>query len=390
MQSFEFSSTTHLVFGKDSIKGIKDLIPKGARVMMTYGGGSIKKNGVYDAVKSRVDLVCEFGGIEPNPHYETLMKGVKVAQENNIDFVLAVGGGSVVDGSKFLIAAVDYNASDNAWDMFTKWSCADPQTRDPKYKPHTHLKLGVVLTLPATGTETNDGGVVTNVSLKEKRAISDPCMYPLFSIVDPLYTYSLPMRQVRNGITDAYVHVLEQYTGHYNMGRLQDREAESLMTTLIEIAQANLVEKPEYRDRADLVFCATKALDGHLAVGVDQCWGAHMIGHELTTFYGLDHGQTLAISTPAILTKLLPFRTPKLAQYGRRVFGLEGADEEVAKKAIEKTAEFFESIGQPTHLSGYKMDGSHFKEVCDSIMVPFALGQVKDKETVLEILNLCL
>jgi len=391
MKNFVFSLPTMLHFGKDSINELRNLIPKGARVMMTYGGGSIKKNGVYDAVKKNCDLVCEFGGIEPNPHYETVMKGVALAKENNIDFVLAVGGGSVVDGSKFLIAAIDYNASDNAWDMITKWSCANPATRDPKYRPHTHVKLGVVLTLPATGTETNNGGVVTNVALKEKRAISDECMYPVFSIVDPMYTYSLPLRQVRNGITDAYVHVLEQYTGHYNLGRLQDREAESLMKTLIEIGKLNLVENPDYRDRADFVFCATKALDYHLAVGVDQCWGSHMIGHELTTFYGLDHGQTLAITTPAILTKLLPLRTPKLAQYGRRVFDLQGDnDEEIAKKAIQKTADFFESLGQPTHLSGYKMGAEHFKEVCDSILLPIALKQINTKEEVMEVLNLCL
>jgi NADP-dependent alcohol dehydrogenase len=344
---------------------------------------------VYDDVLkyAKKFIVCEFGGVEPNPHYETIMKALKVAKENKVNFVLAVGGGSVVDGAKFLIAAMDYTASDDPWDMITKWACA--KDKDPKYAPHTTVKLGVVLTIPATGTETNNGGVITNVALKQKRAIAGPDLYPQFSVVDPVYTYSLPLRQVRNGITDAFVHVLEQYTAHFEMGRLQDRQAEAIMLTLMEIAQGNLIENPAYRDRADFVWCATKALDYHLAVGIVQCWGAHMIGHEMTTFYGLDHGQTLAITAPAILRKLLLKRAPKLAQLGRRVFGLTGDNnEEVAKKAIDKIEEFFNSIGQHTHLSQYKMDDSKFKDILASISVPFANGQITDKETVLEVLKL--
>ena len=391
MLNFEYSLPTKFAFGKGSIDKIADLIPEGSRVLMTYGGGSIKKNGVYDAVKSRVKLVCEFGGIEPNPHYETIMKGVQIAKEHHVDFVLAVGGGSVIDASKFLMAAVDYTASEDPWHMVTKWACADPAERDGAYAPHTHLKLGVVLTIPATGAEANPSAVITNHARKEKRSIEHPCMMPCFAIIDPLYTYSLPARQVRNGIVDAFVHVLEFYTGHFNLGRLQDREAEALMQTLIEIAPLNLAADASYRDRADLCLCCTKALDNHLAPGIVQCWGAHKIGHEMTTFYGLDHGQTLAISTPALLKKLLPLRKQKLAQLGRRVFGLAGDDDTaVAERAIASMEAFFESVGQPTRLSAYGLDGAHFEEICDSIKIPFAIGQVRDKETVMEILNMCL
>jgi len=390
MKNFQFSLPTKLFFGEGAIKNIQEKhLLDGKRVMMTYGGGSIKKNGVYDAVKAVCTPVVEFGGIEPNPHYETCMKAVAVAKENNIDFILAVGGGSVVDGSKFICAAIDFTASDNPWDIFTKFCCAAKP--DPKFMPRTHIKLGVVLTLPATGTEMNNGGVITNVGLKQKRAFGSPDCYPVFSIVDPKYTYSLPLKQVRNGLADAFVHVCEQYLGNFHQGRYQDRESEALLSTLIEVAPLNLVEsdKLNYRDRADFVYCATRALDNYLNVGVTQCWGAHMVGHELTTFYGLDHGQTLAITLPAILKKLLPSRIPKLAQCGRRVFHLDGTDEEVAPKTIESIENFFESIGQKTRLSAYGFDKSHFEEIASTIGLPLAAdGAIKTKEDVLDILNL--
>jgi NADP-dependent alcohol dehydrogenase len=387
MNNFEFTSPTKVLFGNGSISKIVNHIPTDAKAMLIYGGGSIKKNGVYDDVMkyAKKFIICEFGGVEPNPHYETVMKALKVAKENKINFVLAVGGGSVIDGAKLLIAAMEYTISDEPWDMIAHFG-------DPKYAAHTSVKLGVVLTLPATGSETNSVAVITNVARKQKRSFNSKDLFPLFSVLDPLYTYSLSLRQVRNGITDAFAHVLEQYTAHFGMARLQDRQCEAIMRTLIDIAPGNLAEKPTYRDRADLMWCATKALDFHLGVGTVMCGGSHAIGHELTTFYGLDHGQTLAIIAPALLRKLVPKRTQKLAQMGRRVFDLSGTnDEEVAMKAIDKLEEFFRSLGQYTRLSEFKLDDSKFKEISENVRnMPFAHGDITDKETVVDILRMAL
>lgn len=351
MQNFEFRNPVKILFGKGQVAKIAAEVPAGAKVLVTYGGGSIKKNGVYaqviEALKGHV--VVEFGGTEANPVYETLMKAVEIVNREKVDFILAVGGGSVLDGTKFIAAAAKFPGE--PWDMLSK--AAPAQGAVP---------MGAVLTLPATGSEMNPMGVISRASTQEKLAAA--FCYPEFSVIDPETTFTLPPRQVSNGIVDAFAHVLEQYMTYPANAPLQDRFAESILTTLIEEGPKTLANPTDYESRANLCWCATMALNGLIAVGVPQDWTTHMIGHEITAFTGLDHGQTLAIVFPGTLAARKEQKRAKLLQYAARVWGIKaGTEDERIDAGIGKTRAFFESLGVKTHLKDYGVEPTVVKKI---------------------------
>lgn len=343
MFNFSFHNPTRVVFGEGQIKDISRLIPAGSKVMLTYGGGSIKQNGVYQQVMAALKdfSVLEFAGIEPNPRYETLQKAVALVQEQQIDFLLAVGGGSVVDGTKYIAAAACF--AGDGWDILAK-----------KARVKAAVPMGCVLTLPATGSESNSFAVITKHCTQEKLSFGSPLVYPQFAILDPTVTYSLPPKQIANGVVDAYVHVMEQYLTYPVGAMVQDRFAEGLLQTLLEIGPKVLEQPQDYHLRANLMWTATMALNGLIGVGVPQDWSTHMIGHQLTALYGLDHAQTLAIVLPAVMQQQREQKREKLLQYANRVFGLSHADEErQIDEAISHTRQFFEQMGVPTRLADY-------------------------------------
>lgn len=358
MNNFDFYNPTHIVFGKDRLGELNNLVPKDARVLVTYGGGSIKKFGTLGKVLKALEgrEVFEFGGIEPNPRYETLMKAVKVVKDENIDFLLAVGGGSVMDGTKFISLASQYEG--NALDLLSDRMAAASLTKA--------LPLGTVVTLPATGSEMNCGGVVT--SEIGKRGFRNQLVFPKFSILDPTLTFTLPKTQVANGIVDTFIHVVEQYVTYPAEGRFQDRTAEGILQTLVEIGKATIENPEDYDLRANLVWCATMGLNGLIGAGVPQDWSTHMMGHELTAAFGIDHGKTLAILQPTIWDMRFEKKKAKLAQYAERVWNITmGSEEERAKLAIEKTREFFESLGIKTRLSEYGVKEEQLDAVVEAL-----------------------
>ncbi len=349
MTSFICYNPVKLLLGKGMIGKLKDLIPTDTKVMMTYGGGSIKRNGVYDQVQKALSghRLVEFGGIEPNPRYETCMKAVEKAKAEEVGFLLAVGGGSVLDGTKFIAMAAQYPEGD-------PWEVMEGKKAVPAALP-----LGCVLTLPATGSEMNAFAVISRNSTGEKLAFSSPYCYPKFSVLDPETTFSLPMHQVENGICDTFAHVMEQYMCDADSLPLTQRMAESVLQTLIEETPRVKANPDDYGVRASLMWSATVALNGWLGYGVSvQDWATHMIGHELTALYGIDHGRTLAVIMPALHRHQLARKQKRLAQYGRRVWGLtEGDDAVLASQAVDKTEEFFQMVGVPTRLSEHGVDG---------------------------------
>jgi len=365
LENFEYCCPTRAVFGKGSLNKLSKLVPEGKRVMVTYGGGSVKRNGVFDKVKEQLGdrIVAEFGGIEPNPDYDTLMKGVALLKEKKADFLLAIGGGSVVDGTKFITLAANWTKTDDPYDIIREYA----QKGNREYTPRAFCPLASVVTLPATGTEMNDGGVVSCRRLKEKTGFSHPTCYPVFSILDPETTYTLPRKQIANGLADSFVHVMEQYAGEFDMGRVQDEESEGLLRAIVDVAPHALeTEKPDYKARADYFWAATQGLNYLIACGIRQCWATHLIGHELTAFYGLDHGVTLAIVLPRLLTLLADRRQQKLARMAEKVWGIprEGkTDMEMTMLCIDRCEKFFQSLGIATTLSGNNCDGSHIKEI---------------------------
>lgn len=350
MLNFDFYNPTQILFGAGQIAAITPLIPERARVLMLYGGGSIKRNGVYDEVKAALagHVMVEFAGIEPNPQYETLMKAVELVKAEKIDFLLAVGGGSVIDGAKFVAAAACYTAGE-------PWQILEKGGRNIE----AALPLGAVLTLPATGSEMNSASVVTRAATQEKRAFAHRAVYPKFSVLDPSKTFSLPLRQVGNGVVDAFVHVMEQYMTYPANAPVQDRWAEGLLLTLIEEGPRTLSEPDNLAVRANIMWSATMALNGVIGVGVPHDWATHMIGHELTALYHLDHAQTLAVVLPGLLTVRKDAKRAKLLQYAARVWQLtEGDEDRRIDAAIARTREFFEQMGVKTRLSGYGLDGA--------------------------------
>ena len=355
--NFIYQSPTKLCYGKGACEEIakQHLIPEGARVMMTYGGGSIKKNGVYDEVKKYVKPIVEFGGIEPNPHAETCMKAVQLCKENKIDFLLAVGGGSVVDGTKFIALALEWTATEEPYDMFYQ-----PAKMNPAKVP-----IGVVLTIPATGTETNNLFVVTRITTKDKELGLHDSVKPAFAVVDPCHSFSLPKQQVINGVIDSYVHCIEQYIGHYNTSKIVDKYCEATLKTIVTSGPKTIADPTNYKHRADFCLAATYALNGILGTGVQQCWAAHMIGHEVTTFYGLAHGASLAITCPAVMKFNKEKNADKLAQLARNVFGVEDA---TAQDGIDKTIEFFKSIGGITTFKEYNFTQEHVDTIANKFV----------------------
>ena len=340
MNNFTFRNPTKLIFGKGTIAQIAAEIPAEAKIMMTYGGGSIRRNGVYDQVKAALKdrTVVEFGGIEPNPQYETLVQAIGLAREQGVDFLLAVGGGSVIDGTKFIATALKYEG--DPWDFMV----------DPS-KVTDAVPLATVLTLPATGSEMNNGAVVSRKEFNEKLAFHNPKGYPLFSVLDPEVCYSLPQRQIVNGIVDSFAHTLEQYLTFDTQSMVMDRWAEGLLLTLVELGPKLVERHDRYDEVANFMLTATMALNGFIAMGVPQDWATHMIGHELTALHGLDHGVTLAIVYPGMMKVMRREKFDKLVQYAERVWGVTGSPEQKAEAAIGKTDAFFRSLGVKTRLS---------------------------------------
>ncbi len=348
MENFIFHNPTRIIFGRGMMAKLSDFVPKGAVVLMTYGGGSIKKNGVYDQVMTALSdwEVLPFGGIESNPDFDTCMKAVEFGRKKDVDFVLAVGGGSVIDGSKLIAAGIPFDRG-NVWDIVTS---------DVKVREGEMLPIGTVLTLPATGSEMNGTSVISRRATSEKLAWRTPAAYPAFSVLDPTTTYSLPEKQIRNGIVDAYIHVLEQYVTYPVQALLQDRQAEAILVSLEEVAEDALAVPPDYDARANLMWLATNALNRLIGQGVPQDWATHMIGHELTAFYGLDHAESLAVIMPYVFRYQREKKAEKLMQYGRCVWRFEGKDETVMDAAIDAMVAFFNRIGMPTKLTDFDVD----------------------------------
>lgn len=347
MNNFDFKNPTKILFGKNQIENLAKEIPKNSKVLLLFGGGSIKKNGIYEQVSKALTNfdVIEFGGIPANPEYDILMDALDIIKAEKITFLLAVGGGSVIDGTKFLSAAKFYEG-DDPWNILKN-----------NERTLNGLPFGTVLTLPATGSEMNSGAVITRRSTKEKFAMGGPGLFPIFSILDPEVIKSIPERQIANGIADAFTHVLEQYITYPVNALLQDRLSESILQTLVEIAPKILKDTSNYEAAASFMWSCTMALNGLIQKGVPSDWTIHMIGHELTALFNIDHARTLAIITESHYTYNLEDKKEKLAQYAERVWNVsEGSVEEKAKAGIDKTTEFFHSLGIKTKLSEYTKD----------------------------------
>ena len=344
MHNFDFHNPTRILFGDGQIERIGKLVPSEARVLVLYGGGSIRANGTFDAVMAALAgrTVFEFGGIEPNPTVETLSEAIALVRRERVDFLLAVGGGSVIDGTKFVAAGALLDAD--------PWTILEQHAKNVR----AALPIGVVLTLPATGSEMNAAAVITRKRTQEKFAFVSRTVYPQFAVLDPTRTYTLPARQVGNGVVDAFVHVMEQYMTVPAQAKVQDRFAEGLLLTLVEDGPRALAAPENYDVRANLMWTATLALNGLIGTGVPQDWSTHTIGHELTALYGLDHAQTLAIVLPSMLRVRRAAKREKLLQYAARVWDLHTGDEDARiEAAIARTEDFFRAMGVGTKLSDY-------------------------------------
>ena len=344
MNQFNFYNPTKIIFGRDRFNELDQLVPQDAKILVLYGGGSVKKFGTLDRVLAALPNreILEFGGIEANPRYETLMKAVDLVRAEKIDFLLAVGGGSVIDGTKFIALASYYEG--DGLDLLRDRSI----TANLKQA----LPLAAVLTLAATGSEMNRGGVVS--SPIGKLGFGNDLVFPKFSLVDPSLTFTLPETQVANGVVDTFVHVMEQYMTYPAEGRFQDRTSEGILKTLIEIGRATIDNPTDYDLRANLVWCATMGLNGLIGAGVPQDWATHRIGHELTALFGIDHAKTLAIIMPSLWNIMRETKREKLLQYGERVLNITtGSEEDRIDQIIETTRQFFESLGIKTRLSDY-------------------------------------
>lgn len=381
MNNFELKNPTKIIFGSDSMDKISaNIQPFGKKVLLTYGGGSIKKNGVYEKVIAQLKdfEIQEFGGIEPNPRVETIRKAVQQFKDFNPDFILAVGGGSVIDGTKLLASSLFYNG--DPWDFLAK----------PDAEPIKYIPFGIVLTLSATGSEMNKGAVITNWTTHEKSFFKREQNYPVFSVIDPQNMYSLPKDQTAYGIIDAFSHVLEQYLHTTENTPLQNRFAEGILLTLIENSQPVLKNLKDYNARANIALCACLALNDLLRSGVDEDWATHSIEHQLSAFYDIPHAAGLAIITPRWMETVKDQKLQKLVQYGKRVWGLSGSDEAVATKAIGETYKFFESLSVKMSLIDWQITNEHFPVMVDRLSksqigeLPLTANQIQ------EILQNCL
>lgn len=344
MLNFELYNPVNYVFGKGQIEKLASLVPAKAKILIAYGGGSIFKNGIHAQVIEALKgfTVIEFGGIEPNPRFETLMKAVEIIKKENITFVLAVGGGSVIDGVKFISGATNFEG--DAIEILRKRILFKDSSKT--------IPFGTVLTLPATGSEMNSGAVVTIGATQEKLTLGGSALFPKFSICDPTVIASLPLRQLQNGVVDAFTHVLEQYITYPHDALLQDRIAESILQTLIEIGPSVVENPTNYKLASNFMWCCTMALNGLIQKGVPSDWATHMIGHELTALYEIDHARTLAIIGPNVYRTMFETKKEKLAQYATRVWNItEGTLEDNATAGIEKTVAFLKQMGMPTTIS---------------------------------------
>ena len=366
MLNFDFHNPTHIVFGKGRVADLAKLVPAAAKVLILVGGASAEKTGTLAEVRAALGerQHATFSGIEPNPSFETSMKAVDQVRSGGFDFLLAVGGGSVIDAVKFIAAAVHFEG--DAWAILEKRGRNITQA----------VPFGAVLTLPATGSEMNNGSVITHRGKGAKLAFSSVHTYPLFSVLDPTKTYTLPPQQLANGVVDAFVHTVEQYLTYPVNAPVQDRFAEGILQTLIEIGPRLLTAtEPVYDDRANLMWAATMALNGLIGAGVPQDWATHMIGHELTALYGIDHARTLAIVLPSLMDSQRETKREKLLQYAARVWHItEGSDDQRIDAAIARTRSFFEGLGIPTRLSGHGLGG----EAVDAVVAQLtAHGMLK-------------
>lgn len=344
MNNFEFANPVKIVFGKGMISRLPNQLPNDAKVLILYGGGSIKKNGVYDQVKQALAgfETIEFGGIKPNPDYDTCMKALEVVKTEKVDFLLAVGGGSVIDATKFIAAAACYEGED-PWDILRKGA-----------EIKQALPLGCVLTLAATGSEMNERFVISRSESKLKLGYASPLVFPRFAILDPEVTYSLPLRQVANGVVDSFIHVIEQYLTYPVNARVQDAFAESLMRIIREEGLKVLKQPKDYDIRANLMWAASNALNSWIGQGVPQDWSSHRIGYSLTALFGLDHAQTLAVVLPGVMTYKKKEKREKILSLGTSVFAVKpGSEEEMVDETIDAVEDFFRAMGFSTRLSEY-------------------------------------
>jgi NADP-dependent alcohol dehydrogenase len=354
MNNFDLHNPTHILFGKGRIADLNDQIPAEAKVLILYGGGSAERTGVLTQVREALmgRTLIEFGGIEPNPRFATAMKAVERISEKDVTFLLAVGGGSVIDATKFIAAAALHDG--DPWDILTSHGSVVKQA----------MPFGTVLTLPATGSEMNAGAVITHPDKGAKLAFLSPHCYPVFSVLDPEITYTLPDRQIANGVADPFVHIIEQYLTYPSAAPIQDGFAETLMRTLIDLGPKALATPKDYDIRANLMWTATLALNGLIGAGVPQDWASHMIGHEITALKDTDHACTLAVVLPALLNDQRGPKREKLLQYAANVWDIrEGSDDQKIDAAIDATRGFFESLGIKTRLADYGVDASGIDQI---------------------------
>ncbi|WP_198336545.1 iron-containing alcohol dehydrogenase [Psychrobacter celer] len=389
MNNFQYYNPVRIVFGEGQIKELSELVPQDARVLITYGGGSAERTGTLDEVRTALKAngqrdIFEFGGIEPNPEFNTLLKAADMVNEHNIDFILAVGGGSVIDGSKFVALVSSLKEDDGTVSREKAWDALIGYTK----KLDSAVDLGAVLTIPATGSEMNSGGVVNHSDRQAKLPFGNPLAYPRFSILDPTKTLTLPERQVMNGVADAFVHVMEQYLTYPVNAKVQDAFAESLLKILIEEGQAVKADAENLDTRKNIMWTATMALNGLIGVGVPQDWTTHMIGHELTSLHGIDHARTLTILLPSVLRELKDSKKEKLLQYARNVWAIDSNtdtkqdDDSIIETAIVYTEDFFRSLGLPVSFADAALDESAIDPIIQQLdahnMVK--LGEHKDND----------
>lgn len=357
MNNFEFSNPVKIVFGKGTISRLPFLIPSGSKILFVYGGGSIKKNGVYEQVTQALQGwdVTEFAGIEANPRYETCMRAVDIIREKGIDFLLAVGGGSVIDAVKFIAAATCFDG--DPWDIFTQGASIE-----------SAMPLGAVLTLAATGSEMNERFVISRESTNEKLSSASPKVFPQFAVMDPEVTYTVPVHQVANGVVDSFIHVIEQYLTYPVNAKIQDAFAESLLKVIYEDGLKVLDDPYNYDIRANLMWAASNALNSWIGQGVPQDWTSHRLGYALTVQYGLDHAQTLAILLPGVMQYMRKEKEQKIVRLGEVVFGIhEGSTGEKVQQTIEVTESFFRRMGLKTHLSEYGIKDSDIDALVEPV-----------------------
>lgn len=371
MNNFQYYNPVRIVFGEGQIEKLAELVPSNARVLITYGGGSAKRTGTLDEVKTALATdgqraVFEFGGIEANPEFTTLLKAADMVNEHNIDFLLAVGGGSVIDGSKFvaLVSSLTEDdgtvSRDKAWDALTSY-CRNIDSA---------IDLGAVLTIPATGSEMNSGGVINYSERQAKLPFGNPLAFPKFSILDPTKTLTLPERQVMNGVADAFVHVMEQYLTYPVNAKVQDAFAESLLKILIEDGIAVKANPEDLETRKNIMWTATMALNGLIGTGVPQDWTTHMIGHELTSLHAIDHARTLTIVLPSVMRELKDSKKDKLLQYARNVWNIANPDQDddaIIEAAIKQTENFFRELGLPVSLADVELDAAAIDPIINQL-----------------------